>query len=57
MKKDKLRRSRVHGSPAAPPETPQNRSLKNTDFEDIMMSDVLRDLPFSRNQPLKSADD
>jgi hypothetical protein len=36
-----------------PPQTPQNLK-KNTDFEDI--SKVLRDLPFSRNQPLKSAD-
>jgi hypothetical protein len=38
----------------APP--PPNRNLKNTDFVD-MTSKVLRDLPFRRNQPLKSADD
>jgi hypothetical protein len=31
--------------------------FKNTDFVDIMISDVLRDLGFSLNQPLKSADD
>jgi hypothetical protein len=40
-----------------PPHTPQNRNLKNTDFVDIMISKVLRDLPFSRNQTMKSADD
>jgi hypothetical protein len=41
-------------SPAKPP---QNRNLKNIYFVDIMVSKVLRDLPFSRNQSLKSADD
>ena len=30
---------------------------KNTDFFDIMISSVLRDLSFSRKQPLTSADD
>jgi hypothetical protein len=30
---------------------------KKTDIVDIMISKVLRDLPFNRNQPLKSADD
>jgi hypothetical protein len=40
-----------------PPQTPQNRNLKNTDFVDIMKSKVLRDFPFSQNQSLKSADD
>jgi hypothetical protein len=35
----------------------QNQNLKNTHFVDIMISKVLRDLPFSRNQPLKSADE
>jgi hypothetical protein len=44
------------GCRAAAPQTPQNRNFKNTDFVD-MTSKVLRDLPFSRNQPLKSADD
>jgi hypothetical protein len=39
-----------------PPYSP-NRNLKNTDFVDILLSKVLRDLPFSRNQPLKSPDD
>jgi hypothetical protein len=44
---------------AAPPphQTPRNRNLKNKYFIDIMIPKVLRDLPFSRNQPLKSADD
>jgi hypothetical protein len=40
-----------------PPQTLRNRNLKNTDFVYIMISKVLRDFPFSRNQPLKSADD
>jgi hypothetical protein len=39
------------------PQAPRNRNLKNTDFVDIMISEVLRDLPFSQNHPLKSADD
>jgi hypothetical protein len=42
------------GAPGySPPPKPE---FKNTDFVDIMISKVLRDLPFSRNQPLKSAD-
>jgi hypothetical protein len=41
----------------APPQTPQNQNLKDTDFVDMIISKVLRDFPFSRNQPLKSADD
>jgi hypothetical protein len=40
-----------------PPQNPQNRNLKNTGFVDIVISKALRDLSFSRNQPLKSADD
>jgi hypothetical protein len=40
-----------------PPPIPHNRNLKNTYFADIMISEVLRDFPFSRHQPLKSADD
>jgi hypothetical protein len=44
--------------PDSPPTpSPKNRNLKNTDFVDIMISKVLRDFSFSRNQPLKSADD
>jgi transposase-like protein len=39
-----------------PTPTP-NRNLKNTDFVDTMTPKVLRDLSFSRNQPLKLADD
>jgi hypothetical protein len=42
---------------AAPFQTPQNRNLKNTDSVDIVVSRVLRDLPFSWNQTLKLADD
>jgi hypothetical protein len=32
----------------------QKEEFKNTDFVDIMISKVLPDLPFSRNQPLKN---
>jgi hypothetical protein len=42
---------------AAPPQNHLKTKLKNTGFVDIMISKVLRDFPFSRNQPLKSADD
>jgi hypothetical protein len=45
------------GCQAAAPPNPQNRNLKNAYFVDIMISKVLRDLPFSRNHPLKSTDD
>ena len=41
----------------APLKAPKLKLKKNTDFVDITISKVLRDLPFSRNQPLKSADD
>jgi hypothetical protein len=44
------------GCPVAALQTPQNRNLKNTDFVDIVISEISRDFPFSRNQPLKSAD-
>jgi hypothetical protein len=46
---------REHCQAAVPP-NPKNRNLKNTDFVDIMMSNILHDLPFSQNQPVKSAD-
>jgi hypothetical protein len=36
---------------------PQKLNLKNTDFVDIMISTLLRYFPYSRNQPLKLADD
>jgi hypothetical protein len=32
---------------------PTKSEFKNTDFVDIMISKVVRYLPFSRNQPLK----
>jgi hypothetical protein len=41
----------------SPTKSPQNRNLKNIDFVDTTTSKVLSDLPFSENQPLKSADD
>jgi hypothetical protein len=47
----------VGGFPAAAPQTTENWNLRNTDFVDLVISEVLRDFPFSRNQPLKSADD
>jgi hypothetical protein len=49
--------SKAEAAGLQPPKTPQNRNLKNTDFVDIIVSKVLRGLPSSRNQPLKSADD
>ena len=36
---------------------PPNRNIKNKGFVDTVISIVLRDLPFSRNKSLKSADD
>jgi hypothetical protein len=46
------------GAGLQPVPNPQKLKLKKkTDFVDIMISEVLRDLPFCRNQPLKSADD
>jgi hypothetical protein len=44
-------------SGCGPSENLQNRNLKNTDFYHIVISKGLRDFPFSRNQPSKSADD
>jgi hypothetical protein len=44
------------GGAAGLPQTPQSRKLKCTDSVDTMISKGLRDLPFSRNQPLKSTD-
>jgi hypothetical protein len=40
-----------------PPQTPQNQNLKNIYFVVIITANVLRDLPFSQNQTLKSVDD
>jgi hypothetical protein len=38
------------GAAGLQPPSPPNRNLINRDFVDIMISKVLRDLPFSRNQ-------
>jgi hypothetical protein len=46
----------AHGCVIQAPPPPPTEILKNTDFAAIMISKVLRDLPFSRNQPLMSAD-
>jgi hypothetical protein len=40
----------------SPPNTPKLK-FKNTDFVNTMISRVLRDLPCSQIQPLKSADE
>jgi len=37
------------------PHKKKNQNLKTTDFVDMMILNVLRDTPFSRNQPLKFA--
>jgi hypothetical protein len=42
---------------AAPPPKLPKTEIQKTQFLDIMISEVLRGLPFCRNQPLKSADD
>ena len=39
-----------------PPQKPKFKK-RNTDFVDIIIANVLCDLPFSRNKPLKSTDD
>ena len=39
------------------PPTQIEELIKKTDFVDTMISIVLRDLPFSQSQPLKTADD
>jgi hypothetical protein len=49
--------SRRAAAPSHTPKRPKRKFKKNIDFVDIMISKVLRDFPFSRNQPLKSADD
>jgi hypothetical protein len=53
-------RTQGRGLPGYSPPLPNPRKpkfKKKTDFVDIMISKVLRDFPFSRNQPLKLADD
>jgi hypothetical protein len=54
----KQERTQGEGLPGCSPRNPPNPKVKKkTDFIVIMMSKVLRELPFSQNQPLKSADD
>jgi hypothetical protein len=45
------------GCRASAPPKPLKTEIKKKDFVAIMISEFLRDFPFSRNQPLKSADD
>jgi hypothetical protein len=40
-----------------PLQTPQNRNFKNTGFVNTVILNLLRDLPFRQNQPLKSVND
>jgi hypothetical protein len=42
-------------TPSPPPK--KNPNVKDTCFLDTILSNNRRDLPFSRHQPLKSADD
>jgi hypothetical protein len=46
-----------NGTGAAAQQLPTKQNLKYTDFLDMTTSQVLRNLRFSQNQPLKSADD
>jgi hypothetical protein len=45
------------GVPGCSPLKPPKTEILKTDFVDIMILKVLRDFTFSRNQPLKLADD
>jgi hypothetical protein len=45
------------GAAELKPPNPKKLKFKKHAFVAIMISKVLRDLPFSRNQPLKSADE
>jgi hypothetical protein len=56
MALESSKRAPKGGCQAAGPPNPKNWNLKNADFVDVMISEVLRDFPFSRDQPLKSAD-
>ena len=46
----------VEGLPGCTPSIPIE-ILKNANFLDALMCNIIHDLPFSLNQPLKSADD
>jgi hypothetical protein len=48
---------KVAGLQPPPPPRPKNPNVKDTCFVEIMLSNIRRDLPYSRHQPLKSADD
>jgi hypothetical protein len=48
----------MKGLPGCSPLTHHPKpKFKKSNFVDIKIATVLRDFPFSRNQPLKSADD
>jgi len=51
------RRAQRGELPVCGTQTPKNRNLKNKDCLRMIISRVLHDLRFSRNQPLKSPDD
>jgi hypothetical protein len=52
------KKGRDKGVAAAAQQPPRQIEIfKNTNLVDTMISNVLRDLPFSQNQPLKSTDE
>ena len=51
------RRGRGEGLPGYKPPVPAYRNLRNTDFIDTTTPKVIRNSPYSRNHPLKSADE
>jgi len=57
QKKNGTKKQKKEGPPGGGGglQTNTNRNLKTTDFVDMMILNVLRDTPFSRNQPLKLA--
>jgi len=53
-----LEPKKLNAEPPPPPPPPTNVEIKKKNsFVDMMLSNVLCDLPFSQTQPLKSADD
>jgi hypothetical protein len=56
--RDSMGRIQGCGGGGLQPDSPfLNSKFKKHRFSNTMVSKVLRDLPFSQNQPLKSADD
>jgi hypothetical protein len=57
MEKTSRGRPKRGGCSERGPHPPPKYKFKKRDFADTMVSNVSRDLPFSRNQTLKSADE